>query len=177
MPSGQPKIEVRFTNAPGPEDREKVREFTRRKSLWKRWKPIAIELRWVLRGCPQAAEHRKLLPDYCYEILAVYRRTVFKNYPTYEETFRFSDKERFLQSKTIEEMKAFVTIDWRRYGRVHGIGLRGLRFFQFEAIEKLKSDGLMDLPPEKQKRILGGIFGKDRQWHTVARFILRPAGG
>ena len=33
----------------------------------------------------------------------------------------------------------------------------------------------MDLPLEKQKRILGGhLLGKDRQWHTVARFTFRP---
>jgi hypothetical protein len=106
--------------------------------------------------------------------LAVYRRTVFKNYPTSEETVQLTDKERYFKSKSIEEMKQYIQINWRLYGRVNGIGIRGVRFFEFEAIEKLKREGLLDLKREEEKEALRVTFGDDTQLHKLTRLILRP---
>ncbi len=46
-----------------------------------RWKPVAEEMQWVIGGYKYPAQHKKILPDYCYPILDAYRRTVFKNLP------------------------------------------------------------------------------------------------
>src|ERR1022692_5208 len=83
-----PKTDGKIGTAPGQTDRELIQEFLGRMAFDDRWKPVAEELQWVLGGRKNPKVHKKLLPGYCYEILDVWRRTLFKNFPTYEDTIR-----------------------------------------------------------------------------------------
>ena len=57
---------------------EKLRKMLVFKSFMERWEPIATELKWVIGGSPDAERHCKILPEYCCQILELYRRTTFK---------------------------------------------------------------------------------------------------
>jgi hypothetical protein len=58
----------------------KLRKMLQRASFMERWDPVAKELHWVIGGRQNEEQHHKILPDYCYQILDLYRRTIFKGF-------------------------------------------------------------------------------------------------
>jgi hypothetical protein len=60
--------------------RAKLRNMLSEKSFMERWEPVSKELKWVIDGRPNEEQHQKILPDYCYNILEIYKRTTFKGF-------------------------------------------------------------------------------------------------
>lgn len=124
-----------------------------------RWEPIAKEMKWVISARPNADQHRKILPDYCYHIFDLYARTLFKSLSPLSEVLTITDKERAATAKTVEEARPAMKIDWEKMGSVFSAGERAMMFFENEAEPLLKREGLLDLPPEKEDEIYGLIIG------------------
>lgn len=57
--------------------RDRMRELLNRSSFAERWHPVMLELMSMMAGGLQPTK-RRFLPEYCYEILQLIRRTVFK---------------------------------------------------------------------------------------------------
>jgi hypothetical protein len=82
--------------------RKKFKTLLRRMSFMERMEPVCAELKLILHGSEDAADHKKL-PDYCYNILKVFKRTCFKILPTLPETVS-CDKERLASCKTLDRL-------------------------------------------------------------------------
>src|SRR3984893_14424015 len=100
----------------------KFRKMLLRKSFMERWEPVSNELRWVIGGCQNAEQHQKILPEYCYNIFELYKRTTFKTYAPISEVIHIKDKDRAATCKTIEEARQIMTIDWDKLGSVFMTG-------------------------------------------------------
>jgi hypothetical protein len=137
----------------------KLRKILLRKSFMERWEPVTNELAWVIGGRPNEEQHQKILPDYCYNIFDLHKRTIYKVYAPISEVVTIKDKERAATCKTIEEAKQIMTIDWEKLGSVFAMGERGMMFFENEAEPMLKKEGLLDLTPEQDEKIYKLIFG------------------
>src|ERR1035441_9735198 len=124
--------------------RAKLRKMLSQKSYMERREPVENELKWVITGCPNEKQHQKILPDYCYNIFELYKRTIYKGYVPISEAIFIKDKERAATCKTISEAKEIMTIDC-------------------EAERKLKREGLSDLTLKKDDEIYKLVFG-DRWW-------------
>ena len=135
-----------------------------------RWEPVAKEMNWVITGRPNAAQHQKILPDYCYNILDLYARTIFKSFTPISEAITITDKERAATAKTVVEARLAMKIDWEKLGSVFSMGERGMMFFENEAEQMLKRDGLLDLPPEKDNEIYQLFFGDRWMKAKLAEF-------
>ncbi len=142
---------------------EKAKAKLRKILLWRsfieRWEPVSKELQWIIGGRPNEEQHHKILPDYCYNILDLYKRTIFKGYTTISEAIVIKDKERAATCNTIKEAKEIMTIDWEKLGQVFAIGERATMFFENEAEQKLKQDSLLDLTPAQDDDIYNLVFG------------------
>ena len=125
-----------------------------------RWEPVSKELKWVICGRPNEEQHARILPDYCYNIFELYKRTIFKGYVPISEAIFIKDKERAATCKTISEAKQIMTIDWEKLGQVLSIGERGVMFFENEAEQNLKQDGLLDQTPKQDDDIYKLVFGE-----------------
>ena len=167
MPTPQSISSESSAATPGQTGQEVVREFLGRISFADRWQPVAAEMQWVIGGCKNPREHKQILPDYCYPILDAWRRTVFKNFPSLDDTI-FVIKN--ADGKSVKKLR----IDWRNLGRLTSIGERGLRFFHLEAMPLLKADGLLDLKPEKEQLALKLMFGEGWLRRKLVKLILRP---
>lgn len=130
-----------------------------------RWEPVSKEVQWVIHGRENVDERPKVLPDYCYNILDLYARTIFKSFSPFGEMVTITDRERAATAKTVEEGRSAIKIDWEKLGSVFSAGERAMMFFENEAEGLLKRDGLLDLPPEKDDEIYQLIFG-DRWMRT-----------
>jgi len=137
----------------------KLRKILREKSFMERWEPVAKEMNWVISGRPGAAQHREILPDYCYRIFDLYARTIFKTFTPISQVMTITDKERAATAKTVEEARSALKIDWDKMGSVFSMGERAMKFFENEAEPLLKQDGLLDLPPEKDDEIYELFYG------------------
>jgi hypothetical protein len=160
------RTDLNQVTAPLPSEAELVQVLLTRMSFEDRWRPVAEEMQWVIGGCKNPKEQKKILPAYCYPILDAYRRTVFKNLPTLEDTI-FCIKN---PNGTVKKLR----IDWRNMGRAIGIGKRGVQFFDLQAMPLLKAEGLLDLKPEKEELALKLVFGKSRLRRKLAKLNLRP---
>lgn len=127
--------------------------------LLERGKPLMSELLWVLQECPHLEAHIKVLPDYCYNIFEVFKKTYFKGFPLLSETVIVSDQAGLKLAKTVAEAKGVVTVNWRNLGRMFGIVARCIRFAELESEAELISEGYGDLTPDKTKELLTFIFG------------------
>lgn len=161
-----------------PNDRETVKEFFRRKSFYERWLPVVREMIASFGTQSTSSPAPKALPDYCYNIFSMYRRTYFRGLPTLAETVSVTDKARLARAKCIAEAKQVLEINWRALGKAIGIWSRGIRFFDLEAEPSLENDGILNLPLKKQKEISELLFGK-KQLKALKEFensqILRAA--
>ena len=130
-----------------------------RQTFIERWEPLAIEMQWVIGGRPNKERHQKILPEYCYNVFDFFRRTLFKGFTPISEVIMIKDKDRAAGCKTIGQAKEIMTIDWEKLGSVMSIGDRSRKFFENEAEQKLKQDGLLDLAPAKQDELYKLLFG------------------
>jgi hypothetical protein len=171
MQTSQPKTDETFANASGETEREPIHELLSRMSFEDRWKPVADEMRWVMHGCQNPTEHKKILPDYCYPILDVWRRTLFKNFPGMEDIIYVSKKAGAVNGKNAKQI---VRMDWRCMGRVVSIGERGVQFYDLELIPMLKSDGLLDLNADDEKKVMAMVFGNRWLKPKLAKLLIHP---
>jgi len=147
-------------------DKETVRELFYAVSLVERGKPIFSELIWVLVGGKDLDQHGKTLPDYCYNIFEVFRKTYFKGFPFLSETVQVTSQAELESAKTIEAAKKVVRLDWKNLGRIFGIAARCFRYAELEAGDDLKSDEIDD--PQK---ICTMVFGKQWVMENQAKII------
>ena len=73
--------QIEMTREPSPADKQTVKELFYAIPMMERGKPIVPEMIWVLQGCPELERHERILPDYCYNIFDVLRRTLFRGLP------------------------------------------------------------------------------------------------
>jgi hypothetical protein len=137
----------------------KLRKMLLERSFMERWEPVSKELQWMIHGRENADERPKILPGYCYNILDLYARTIFKVFSPFSELLTITDKERAATAKTVDEGRSAIKIDWEKLGSVFSAGERAMMFFQKEAEPLLKRDGLLDLPPEKDDEVYRLILG------------------
>jgi hypothetical protein len=137
----------------------KLRKILLERSLMERWEPVAQEMKWVIVGRPNAAQHQNILPGYCYNIFDLYARTTFKTFTPLSEVLTITDNQRAATAKTVEEARAVINIDWEKLGSVFSMGEQAMMFFEKEAEPMLKRDGLLDLPPEKDKELYQLLIG------------------
>jgi hypothetical protein len=137
----------------------KLRKMLLHESFAERWEPVSNELKWIINGRPNEDQHQKILPEYCYNIFELYKRTTFKTYAPISEVIQIKDKDRAATCTTIEEARQIMTIDWDKLGSVFAMGDRGLMFFENDVEQKLKQDGLSDLTPEQHDEIYKLFIG------------------
>jgi hypothetical protein len=142
---------------------EQSRKATAREVLWpliqsmplgERGEPIQKEMLWVLMGKQKPEEHEFILPTYCYNIFEKFARTIFQEFPLLSENVVCEDPSKLAQVKTYEEAKQFLKLDWYRFGKVIGIPVRLVRFFDLEIEKQVKHDGLWELEPDKEKDVV-----------------------
>ena len=155
-----------MTREPSPADKQLVRDLFKAMPLTERGAPIFGELNWVLQGRPNADQHPLILPEYCYNIFAVYRRTYFKSFPLLSDTVVVIDPAGLKDAKTIEAAKKVLRIDWKNMGLVLGIGGRCMRFAEREAAAILQLDGFDGLPAEKNCEVWTAIHGPEWVEHN-----------
>ncbi|HUZ06526.1 MAG TPA: hypothetical protein VMV89_03465 [Candidatus Paceibacterota bacterium] len=139
--SSMPNYELK----PSPADKQAFKDLLLKTPLWERGQPLMTEMLWVLHEKPAANEHQKILPDYCYNIFEVFRKTYFKAFPS--------------RSETIKTTGDTVQIDLIKMGALFGIFDRCSRYVDMEAADSLNRDGLGQLTPEKTSELLPLIFG------------------
>ena len=118
---------------------DKFRVMFRSKSFIERLVPVIAELSWILSGKPDAEQHQKLLPDYCYPILELCQRNLFKAFPT------------------LPELKQADAIRWEKIGAMVSVGQRCLQFVEQQMgamIDELELDKL----PEEEIQELVNLF-------------------
>jgi hypothetical protein len=137
----------------------KLRKLFLKQSFIERWELVANEMKWVISGRPKMEEHEKILPDYCYGIFDLYKRTIFKAFPTLDETLICTDRRRLAECKTTEEAKQFITIKWENLGSVCSIGERVAMFYENQAEAELDKAGLLNMKPKKDKEFYELMIG------------------
>ncbi len=152
-------IKVKSDEESSQDARQRLLEMLSRKSYLERWEPVSKEMQWIANRCPDAEQHQKLLPDYCYGILELWSRTIFNVYVPITEAITFKDKEKAMKCTSIEEAKQWMTIDFEALGKVFEMGECGMMFFENGLEKKLKQDGLLDLTPEEQKVVCEKVLG------------------
>ena len=144
---------------PNESDRIAVRDIFYQIPILQRGEPIVLEMLWVLLGRQNPEQHKDLLPDYCYNILDVFRKTYFKGFPLLSETVLVTDQAGLVAAKSVEAAKKVVRLDWRNLGKLVGIGTRCVRFAELEAKDELDNEGFAKLTPEKVMRLFTLVCG------------------
>jgi len=137
--------------------------------LMERGKPVFSELLWILSGRLDEDRHEKILPDYCYNIFEAIRKTLFRNVPSVADIIYVKDRAALPAAKSIEAAKEAIRMDWRKLGKIVGIGLRCLRFAELEAENSVDGGSFDDLPNEKIKELFEVIFGKHWVDENISR--------
>ena len=155
------KMSNRFPPDPMLEKRavEKMRKLLLKQTFMERWEPVCNELKWVIGGRASEQEHQKILPDYCYNIFDLYKRTIYIEFAPITDVITIKDNQRAATCKTVEEAKQVMTVDWNKLGSVFSAGERCTMFFENEAEPLLKQDGLLDLSSEQDKEIYELFIG------------------
>ena len=147
--------------------RQKLHGLLLGKPFLERWQPVMTELQWVLLGRLNASEHRKLLPDYCYNIFDLHGRTLYGSLFTVPETFQCKDPQKLADCKTVAEAKPVLNSDWEKAGSVSAAGLRTLQFSEQELEGKLLELGMSDLSEKQMEefdRLLASKTWLDEQF-------------
>ena len=139
----------------------RLREMLARKPLLARLEPVMVELSWVVAGRPGADQHQKILPEYCYQIFELYRRTLLKVLAPLSEVVAVKDPERAASCASTQEAKQAVAIDWEKLGAVIGMGERSLMFVGGELEGKIQEAGLSDLTAEQEAKAGKMLFGEE----------------
>ena len=141
----------------------KMRKMLFRKSFMERWEPVQKEIAWVLHGQPDEKHHKNKLPDYCYNIFALQRRTIYKVYSPFPEAVKIKNKRRARKAKTIAEAKKAMDIDWEKLGAVFAMGERCQLFWENELPREIQRLGLMKLKKKREAELFEMLFGQ-RWW-------------
>ena len=155
----QKMLPIDKTRVPIPADRQTVLELFYAIPMIERGRPLMAEIMWVLHGRPELERHEKILPDYCYHIFDVFKKTYFKGLPSLSDSVSVTDQNRLATAQTIAEAKQALNVDWVSMGKMFGIGMRCLRFAELEAGDNLNQEGFGDLSTEKAKEICTVIMG------------------
>ena len=147
---------------PSESDWKTAKEFFYTMPVLERRRPVRAELLRVLLGCPDPDQHQKLLPDYCYNIFEVLRKTTFKVFPLASDIMFVKDQAALASAKTVDDAKKAVRVDWRNLGRAFGVGLRCMQVAESEAIKEFGGDGADKLTPTEAKELLTMNLG--RRW-------------
>jgi hypothetical protein len=139
--------------------KEKLVKMLRQKPFMERWEPIQTETQWVINGRPNATHHKKILPEYCYNILELQRRTIYKVFSPISQAISFKSKKKALKCKTVREAKKCMTIDWEKMGSVFAMGERVQMFYQNELQQTLKRDGFLNLKKKGELELLELVCG------------------
>jgi len=142
------------------EARDKLHEFFLRRPFWERWQPVMSENQWVLLGRKDPSNHKKQLPDYCYNIFDLYGRTLFKSMVPEREVIKSHDSKKLDQCKTIAEAKQVLDIDWEKAGSVSGVWSRAMQFFEQQAGDKIEEEGMADLTEAEIEDLLRLTLGE-----------------
>ena len=132
----------------------------RRMPLFERMEPIQKEIGWVISGRPNAKHHKKVLPEYCYHIFELQRRTIFQPLSPLSDLIKFKNKKRGLKAKTIVEAKKSMVIEWEKLGAVFAIGDRCRMFYENELEQKIKQEGLSKLTKKHEVDFVRLICGE-----------------
>lgn len=151
-----------MTREPSPADKQTVKELFYALPMMERGKSILSEMTWVLLGRQDLEGHKKILPDYCYNIFDVFQRTYFKGFPLISETVLVINPAGLESAKTVEQAKKVLRLDWKLMGRMFGIAARCIRFAELESADDMKLEGFGDSTPDKIKEFYTLILG--RQW-------------
>jgi hypothetical protein len=166
---------IKATREPSASDKQAYKDLFYTMPLVERGTPVLIELKWVLLGRQGADQHPKILPDYCYNIFDVFLKTYFKAFPALSEIIMVTDQAGLSAAKTIEEAKKVIRLDWKNLGRMFGITMRSLRYFELEASDDLERDGVADSTPEKVKELFTMIAGKQWVEENLERIMAESA--
>ena len=154
-------------------DRQILFELFHAKSIVERFAPAFSEMLWVLSGSPNPDQHSKPLPDYCYNILEVFRKTYFKHFPATSDVVLATEPTALAQAKTLEAARPVVRFDWNAMARTIGMGLRCLRFAQMEA--RSEADFIeSDASPERKKQLFAIVFGLEWVRQNEIRISTEP---
>lgn len=153
-----------------PKDKETIKHFFYQVPLIQRAKPLIGELIWTLQDRPNLDTHKNVLPDYCYDVMDVFKRTLFKAFPLLTDTIYVMNQAWLETAKNVEEAKKTVRVDWRNLGRLSGLGIRCARFAELEAQDKLKEDGFDKLSPDEIRDFCMIVFG--REWVTTNEAVI-----
>jgi hypothetical protein len=137
----------------------KMKKMLLLKSFMERWEPVQKETLWVINGRKGAKHHKKLLPDYCYHILDLHRRTLYKLFTPISDVISIKNKKKALKAKTVKDAKKAMTIEWEKLGAVFEMGERCIRFYENEFENKLRRDGLLSLKKKAENEIYRLVFG------------------
>ena len=140
---------------------EKLRKLLFKTCFMERWSPVQEEMRWVLSGRPNEKHHKKILPDYCYNILELQRRTIYKAISPLSEVLTIKDKRRARRAKTIAAAKKSMSINLEKLGAVFAVGEQSLRFFEQELEPELKKMGLLNPKKKSELETYQMIYGVD----------------
>jgi hypothetical protein len=155
---------------------EKLRKMLFHKAFLERWESVQTETKWVITGCPDEKHHQKILPDYCYKILELQKRTIYKLMSPVSEVIRFKNKSRALKAKTIADAKKVMSIDWEKLGAVFSLGERCQTFFEKEVETFIKRDGLTKLKKRHEAELYRMMFGNTWLEKKLAEIRARNAG-
>lgn len=160
--------------SPLPSDKQTVREFFYAVSMMERGKPILNEMIWVLMGRYDLERHEQILPDYCYNIFDVFRRTLFKGFPLLSETVVVIDQAGLASAKTVEAARKVIRIEWKNLGRMVGIGSRCLRFTELESADEFNRGDTEESTPDKDRELFTIIFGRPWLEQNSALMTTQP---
>ncbi|MGD0814623.1 MAG: hypothetical protein ABSA83_13535 [Verrucomicrobiota bacterium] len=137
---------------------EAVKALLRRKPLLERLAPVMGELLLTIKGGKKPSRQEKPLPEYCYNIFKVLRKTYCKILPEPEQ-LSFGDAKE---------------TDWEALGKLIGAGLRCLRFGESDFDAIIKREGL---PVEETAqltemiRVMPWLSEKRNPWGNGAELV------
>ena len=116
-----------------------VTAFFQRMSLLQRIEPVLTELTWEIIHSDAASPRQRCLPNYCYNILRIFRKTYFKALP-------------------LSGLERCGSLDWECLGQMIGAGMSCLRFGESQLQDVLASEGLDNLSPEEMTQLVHLVF-------------------
>jgi hypothetical protein len=147
-----------------PAARDLLLQLADRLPLAERAAPLIKEFVWLFSSKRGADKHEIILPGYCYNIFEKLRKTVLGAFPGNDEVVYCPDPSKLANVKSWEEATRFIKIDWYQFGKLVGLTIRGMRFFEMELENDLERRGLLNLEGEDKEfvvKFLGqGWLGK-----------------
>jgi hypothetical protein len=140
---------------------EKLRALLFKRCFMERWTPIQEETRWILSGRPNEKHHKKILPEYCYHIFELQRRTIYKAFSPLAEILTIKNKRRAHKAKTIAEAKKVISLNLEKLGAVFAVGEKSLQLYEQELLPELTKMGVLNPKKKKEFERFQMIYGVD----------------